>query len=266
VLRHVLGQLAGVPSERDDLVARCCGARRELTAGPVAVVDVMTSQGIERIRVTRGEFEETIRESVSITTLNIRRALGEAAEKGASTYDVLIVGDGADVPLLSQMLSSEVGFGPVVEVGRSTAATGAALMAGDRAEAARRARRRTVAPAPPAAPTSNPPTSTPRSPAPPPSMPPAATAADPVRAPSSRPPAWTPVQPRSPVRPEPAAYQVPVPAEVRRNDWPAPPAQRSGGRVRTAIVAAAAGLSVLLGGVAATSAGGHGGGGYHSHF
>lgn len=261
VLSHVLGQLAGEPSDRDDLIARCRAARRELTAGPATAVEVATNRGIERIRVTRGEFEESIRESVSITTSNICNALVDAVEKGATTYDVIIVGEGADVPLLSQTLSAGAGFGPGVEVGTTTAATGAALMAGDRAKAARTARQRRAA-----TPADAPAAERPR-PVSAPSLPKAALVPPAAERPSPDPVAPIATRVRPPVRPEPAAYQVPRPAETHRSDWPAAPAQRSGGRIRTAIVAAAAGLAVLVGGVAVTGGGGHGGGGgYHSHF
>jgi hypothetical protein len=274
VLSHVLGQLAGEPSDRDDLTARCRAARRELTGSPAAAVELPTTQGFERIRVTRAEFEESIRESVSVAVLNMCRELGDAAEKGAATYAVMIVGDGAEVPLLTQALSAEAGFGPDVAADRATAATGAALISGDRAKSGRAARQRMQAPVRPASDahtttgaSSGPlpePAARPR-PLSAPSLPKPSPDSPAVPRPSYGPRVEASVRPRPAARAERPAYQEPQSSPAPRNGWPSTPPQRSGRRVRTAIVAAAAGIAVLIGGAAVTSGGGPGSsGGWHA--
>lgn len=272
VLRHVVGQLAGESSDRGELVARSRIARRELTGNPATVVEASTTHGLERIRVTRSEFEDSIRENVSVTVLNICRALGDAAEKGADTYDILIIGDGADVPLLVQTLSAETGFGPGVMPDAATVAAGAALIACDRARAGRAARQRAQATPPVrSAPVVRavqrstggaPPEQTARpKPVSAPSLPKPEAYPSPAQRRAHEPRVEAPTRLRPEARTERPAYRAPEPLPVHRNDWPTTPPARAGSRVRTAVVAAAAGLALLVGGAAVSTGGGHGGGG-----
>ena len=61
------------------------------------------------VRLTRGEFETMIRPSVASTIASLQRAL-ESADVSAEQVDtVLLVGGSSRIPLVSQMVSAELG-------------------------------------------------------------------------------------------------------------------------------------------------------------
>jgi hypothetical protein len=143
VLEHVLDELSGDLVEqvdRPDLVARCRAARHGLTRNAAAVIEVPVTDGIERVRITRAEFEESVHEPVLEMAATISRALEDEGGDSAGDRLVVITGDGADLPLLAQALSAGPVVRPWMAPDAAAIATGAAGLSADRARSARAAR------------------------------------------------------------------------------------------------------------------------------
>ncbi|HEX4246644.1 MAG TPA: Hsp70 family protein [Pseudonocardia sp.] len=256
--RHVLAQLGdrfGTFDPADpanhaalhDLVARCRVARAELGVRPATVVDVGLPAGLERVRVIRTEFEALTAEPISAVVSAIARMVAESETNGVTVSEVLLTGEPARTPLLTEQLSVRIRARVLVPPDAEwTVAAGAAAMAAARAHRPQPPLPRPRAAAP--APYADPRITTSEAALPP--VHPRHT--PPVRAEEPPTPAPTP---QAPTLKAPTARTTPEPRPA-----PHPTADRGAAKFRTAVVTVIAGFAVLLaGGVAVSSTGGGGG-------
>ncbi|MDT7742672.1 MAG: hypothetical protein QOE59_1750 [Actinomycetota bacterium] len=201
----------------------CVLAKEALSGDTETSVPVMLPNLHTEVRLTRGEFEEMIRAPVEATVSALRRALTAADVAPEKLSNVLLVGGSSRIPLVSQMLSAELGRPTAVDTHpKHAVALGAALLAG---------RRRAAGPRP-GAPAQGMPS------APPPGRPAdrrrgAPGPSGPASAPpgEARPPARGPRTPAA----EPAAAANGATVVARPNIAPAP-ARASGSSGRTPVV------------------------------
>ncbi|WP_445190262.1 Hsp70 family protein [Pseudonocardia sp. Cha107L01] len=237
VLEQLRGRFAGLdqadPANHAalrELVARCRLARADLARRPATVVDVRLPGGEERVRVIRTELESLIAGPISAAVSAIARMSGESEAKGIPIAALLLTGESARTPLLTEQLSARIRARVLVSPDAEwTAAVGAAGIAAARARRAQ----------------SGPPTVTRHRNAVPKTPP----------HPAPRRPQPQTAQPQK-AQPQNAQAQTPRPRT------PAPPpnypsASRGTSRIRTAVASAVAGFAVLIaGGVAVSGAGG----------
>ncbi|MCB0964836.1 MAG: Hsp70 family protein [Acidimicrobiales bacterium] len=139
VLHHVQASLAerfagldrsdpevteGFAHLRDD----CCRAKELLSADTAATVRVNLPALLDRVRITRAEFEDLIRPTIrqTITTLDATIASAGLASEDLSA--VLLVGGSSRIPLISDLLGEHYGRPVVLDVHPKFAtARGAAL-------------------------------------------------------------------------------------------------------------------------------------------
>jgi hypothetical protein len=252
VLEQLRGRFAGLdqadPANHAalrELVARCRLARADLARRPATVVDVRLPGGEERVRVIRTELESLIAGPISAAVSAIARMSGESEAKGIPIAAVLLTGESARTPLLTEQLSARIRARVLVSPDAEwTAAVGAAGIAAARARRAQSGpptvtRPRNAVP-------KTPPHPAPRRPQPQPAQP---------RTAQSQNPQPQASQPQT-EQPQNAQAQTPRPRT------PAPPpnypsASRGTSRIRTAVASAVAGFAVLIaGGVAVSGAGG----------
>ena len=118
----------------------CVLAKEALSGDTETSIPVMLPDLLTEVRLTRGEFEEMIRAPIEATVSALRRALGAANVAPEDLNNVLLVGGSSRIPLVSQMLSAELGRPTAVDTHpKHAVALGAALLAG---------RRRTAGPRP----------------------------------------------------------------------------------------------------------------------
>jgi molecular chaperone DnaK len=236
VFAHVVRALDGVIEELDhddpttiSAVARlrqdCVDAKEALSSDTDATIPVLLPGLQTEVRITRGEFEGLIRPSLVDSIEALRRALRSAGVGPDDVSKVLLVGGSSRVPLISQMVSSELGRPVAVDAHPKHAiALGASIAAaqGDSTAAAPPIPA-PLTPAPsPAAP--SPAAPSPAAPPTPPPAPPAATAAPQAVAPQPAmpPQAAAPVTPPTPhtVVPDPAPTPGPDPTPTSVGDGP----------------------------------------------
>jgi len=275
--RHILAQLGepfGTLEQADpahhaallDLVARCRAARADLGVRPATVVDVALPSRWERVRVIRTELESLIAEPISAVVSAISRMVGESENNGLTVGTVLLTGEPARTPLLTEQLSVRIHARVLVPTDPEwTVAAGAAAMAATRARQPRPPLARTPAAQPPR-PRPVPPTEATPAPLTPRSSP-TPTPAPPSPRPVPRPTSATPTTATTPtptVAPTARPTTPPTAATPYR-----PAAGRGPARIRTAVVSVIAGFAVLLAGGAAVGTMGGGGShlasGSHSH-
>ncbi|MDT7598145.1 MAG: hypothetical protein QOK26_222 [Pseudonocardiales bacterium] len=246
VLEQLRGRFAGLdqadPANHAalrELVARCRLARADLARRPATVVDVRLPGGEERVRVIRTELESLTAGPISAAVSAIARMSGESEAKGIPIAAVLLTGESARTPLLTEQLSARIRARVLVSPDAEwTAAVGAAGIAAARA---RRARSGPLT-------VTRPDNAVPKAP------------------PHPAPLSSQPQKPR-PQKPRPQNSQLP-PGHTQPRHTPAshaqgeptpnyPPASRGTSRIRTAVASAVAGFAVLIaGGVAVSGAGG----------
>jgi hypothetical protein len=258
VLEQLRGRFAGLdqadPANHAalrELVARCRLARADLARRPATVVDVRLPGGEERVRVIRTELESLIAGPISAAVSAIARMSGESDTKGIPIAAVLLTGESARTPLLTEQLSARIRARVLVSPDAEwTTATGAAGIAAARARRAQSGPPTLTRPhnaVPEAPPHPAPRTPQPRTPAPPRRI------AEPRTAPSHT----ASHTETSHTASHTAASHTPAnytQREPRPND---PPTSRGTARIRTAVASAVAGFAVLIaGGVAVSQAGG----------
>ncbi|PVZ07661.1 Hsp70 family protein [Actinomycetospora cinnamomea] len=87
----------------------CVLAKEALSADTDATIPVLLPSQQTEVRLTRGEFEEMIRPSISATISALGRAL-ESADVAPDQLDtVLLVGGSSRIPLVSRMVSAQLG-------------------------------------------------------------------------------------------------------------------------------------------------------------
>ncbi len=218
VFGHVARSLSGKLGELDEddpaavaavarLRAECVEAKEALSSDTDATVAVLLPNVQTDVRITRSEFEAMIRPALVDSMDALRRALRSAGVTPEEVHKVLLVGGSSRIPLVAQMVGSELGRPVVVDAHPKYAvAAGAALAAAEAGRALTPAAAAVPAPPPVVpAPAVSPPA--PVSP-PPPTAAPMPPPAAPAAAPTPPPPPPAAVPPPAPPTPAPS----PVPA------------------------------------------------------
>ncbi|KXX57294.1 hypothetical protein AZG88_11720 [Rhodococcus sp. LB1] len=113
-----------------ELAARCRSAKERLSQDTSAVVTVALPDIRRQIRVMRSEFEDVIRGSLTRAANTVARELVSLDETGTPVDAVVLLGGGAAVPLVTELLSTAVNVPLVVSSEPATAsARGAAVIA-----------------------------------------------------------------------------------------------------------------------------------------
>ena len=136
--RSLGGPLSGLdPSDPHDTSAvirlrqDCARAKEALSADTEATIPVMLPKLQTEVRLTRSEFEDMIRPAISATIEALRRALLSAGVTPDHLSTVLLVGGSSRIPLVSQMVSAELGRPTAVDAHPKHAIVlGAAAMSG----------------------------------------------------------------------------------------------------------------------------------------
>jgi molecular chaperone DnaK (HSP70) len=161
VFDHVRDGIGAALEELDfedpDVVAAVMRLRRECTEAKEALsfdtqatIPVMLPGIRTNVRLTRVEFEASIRGSLDHTVDALRRTVESAALDAADLQAVLLVGGSSRIPLVAQMISGELGRPVAVDSDPKTSiATGAALAIAPRPAPASAAPPAPAAPAPP---------------------------------------------------------------------------------------------------------------------
>jgi molecular chaperone DnaK (HSP70) len=169
VFDHVRASVADVVDELDPedpvavaAVARlrrdCTEAKEALSTDTEVTIPVLLPGTRAQIRLVRAEFEAMIRPALVDTVEALRRTVRSAGLEPDDLAGVLLVGGSSRIPLVAQLISTELGRPVAVDTDQSTSvATGAALAAFD----ARPVIRRVAPPSRPVVTTA--PLSTPRS-------------------------------------------------------------------------------------------------------
>ncbi|MBE1495203.1 actin-like ATPase involved in cell morphogenesis [Amycolatopsis lexingtonensis] len=111
----------------------CVLAKEALSADTEVAVPVLLPSVQTEVRLTRGEFEEMIRPSITATIGSLHRALRSANLRPADLGAVLLVGGSSRIPLVSQLVSAELGRPTAVDIHpKYGVALGAAALASGR--------------------------------------------------------------------------------------------------------------------------------------
>jgi actin-like ATPase involved in cell morphogenesis len=106
----------------------CVEAKEALSSDTEATIPVLLPELRTQTRITRGEFESMIRPALEQTIGALRRAVGSAGLTPADLNAVLLVGGSSRIPLVSELVSDELGRPVAVDADPKTAiAMGAAL-------------------------------------------------------------------------------------------------------------------------------------------
>lgn len=232
VAAHVARSLDGALDDLDDddpsaiaAMARlrqdCVDAKEALSSDTDATIPVLLPSLQTDVRITRTEFEALIRPSLVDSIGAMHRAVKSAGVTWDDVSKVLLVGGSSRVPLIGQMVASELGRPVAVDAHPKHAiALGAAFRASTDGLSASAAPAAPVAPAPqPAAPVAPAPQPEPVVEAPIPE--PVAPAPEPV---AEAPAAPAPLEPPT-FEPTPAPEPTPQPAAATPPSRPAPTPQ-----------------------------------------
>ena len=119
--------VSGVARLRDD----CVNAKVALSSDTDATIPVLLPGIQTDVRITRAEFENSIRPSLADSIAAIDRALESAGVTPDDVAKVLLVGGSSRIPVISQMVSSELGRPVAVDADpKHSIALGAAVFAG----------------------------------------------------------------------------------------------------------------------------------------
>ena len=141
VLAHVEAGVGPVmaeldPSDPDAMTAMarlrrdCTEAKEALSSDTEVIIPVMLPDACTQIRLVRAEFEAMIRPAVEDSIESLRRAMRSAAVEPGDLDVVLLVGGSSRVPLVSQLVSAELGRATSIDADpKTTIAAGAALAA-----------------------------------------------------------------------------------------------------------------------------------------
>lgn len=119
--------VSGVARLRED----CVDAKVALSSDTDATIPVLLPGIQTDVRITRSEFENAIRPSLADSIAAMDRALESAGVQPDEVSKVLLVGGSSRIPLISQMVSSELGRPVAVDADpKHSIALGAAVFAG----------------------------------------------------------------------------------------------------------------------------------------
>lgn len=108
----------------------CTAAKEALSADTEVMIPVMLPGSHTQVRMGRAEFEEQIRPAVADTVEALRRALAAAGVAPEALSAVLMVGGSSRIPLITQLVSAELGRPVAVDADpKSVIALGAAVAA-----------------------------------------------------------------------------------------------------------------------------------------
>jgi molecular chaperone DnaK len=142
VFAHVSGSLGGALDDLDEedpaviaAVARlreeCVQAKEALSADTDATIPVILPDLTTEVRLTRSELEAMVRPVLSGPIEVLRRAIRSAGIEPADLHAVLLVGGSSRIPLVAQMVGSELGRPVAVDAHpKHAVALGAAWQAG----------------------------------------------------------------------------------------------------------------------------------------
>ncbi len=99
------GAIAAVARLRRD----CVDAKESLSSDTDAAIPVLLPNVQTQVRLTRAEFESMVRPAISETIAALSRSLRSAKVLPADVSAVLLVGGSSRIPLVAQMISSELG-------------------------------------------------------------------------------------------------------------------------------------------------------------
>ncbi|MBM4491347.1 Hsp70 family protein [Rhodococcus hoagii] len=143
VTRHVLDDLTGRTPGFDPfdpavlealtmLRRNCSAAKEALSTDTEAVIPVALPDLETDVRLVRSELEDLVRAPLTTSLDLIREALRSADVEPGDVHHVLLTGGGGAIPLLAELVSSELGMTVVAAPNPAhTAALGAALLAAD---------------------------------------------------------------------------------------------------------------------------------------
>lgn len=118
--------MSGVARLRDE----CVDAKIALSSDTDATIPVLLPNLTTEVRITRNEFEALIRPSLADSIAAMHRAIESADITAADVSKVLLVGGSSRIPLISQMVSSELGRPVAVDADpKHAVALGAAAFA-----------------------------------------------------------------------------------------------------------------------------------------
>ncbi|WP_439380629.1 Hsp70 family protein [Amycolatopsis lexingtonensis] len=128
----------------------CVLAKEALSADTEVAIPVLLPSVQTEVRLTRGEFEEMIRPSIAATLGSLHRALRSANLRPADLGTVLLVGGSSRIPLVSQLVSAELGRPTAVDIHpKYGVALGAAALASGRSGLVQATEARPMVPPPP---------------------------------------------------------------------------------------------------------------------
>ncbi|WP_305785743.1 Hsp70 family protein [Symbioplanes lichenis] len=142
VLQHVRVALGGKLEELDEddpaaitAVARlrdeCVQAKEALSADTDTTIPVLLPGTVTEVRLTRSELEEMVRPALHGSIEALRRAVRSADTSPEELHSVLLVGGSSRMPVVAQLVSSELGCPVAVDAHpKHAVALGAATLAG----------------------------------------------------------------------------------------------------------------------------------------
>ena len=132
------------------LRAECIEAKEALSDDTEATIPVLLPGAHTEVRLTRTEFEAMIRPALVETVTTLRRAMESAGLRAEQIDAVLLVGGSSRIPLVSQLVSAELGRPVAIDVRRPTPSPSGRRCRSTAARPAQRPDRRASPPAQPA--------------------------------------------------------------------------------------------------------------------
>jgi molecular chaperone DnaK (HSP70) len=147
VFRHVASACGGVLDELDPddaaamaavsrLRQECIEAKEALSGDSDVDIPVLLPTFQTEVRLTRAEFEQMIRPTLADSIAAMNRALRSAKVEPTAVTAVLLVGGSSRIPLVAELVSSQLGRPVAVDAHpKYGIALGAAILAADHASA-----------------------------------------------------------------------------------------------------------------------------------
>lgn len=121
----------------DDLRSECIEAKQALSVDTAATVNVRLPGLHESVRITRAEFEQLVRPVLRETIESLRTAVRQAGTTADQLAAVLLIGGSSRIPLVSDIVSAEIGRPVAVDAHPKLAvAMGAAIASSAAVDAA----------------------------------------------------------------------------------------------------------------------------------
>ncbi|WP_306216238.1 Hsp70 family protein, partial [Actinoplanes sp. RD1] len=143
VLQHVREALGGKLEELDEddpaavtaaarLREECVQAKEALSADTDTTIPVLLPHTVTEVRLTRSELEAMVRPALHGTVEALKRAVRSADTTPEELHSVLLVGGSSRMPVVAQLVGSELGCPVAVDAHpKQAVALGAAWLAGE---------------------------------------------------------------------------------------------------------------------------------------